>query len=71
MTTKKKNVSATFFSDISNCFFGSHKVIHHSHMSDEIHGDAHNFCNKQVRKLTGKRGSIFHASFIMDSGFLK
>ena len=49
-------------------------MIHHSHVTREIHGYAHNFCNKQVRELTEKRGQyfscIFHNGFRFDITFL-
>ena len=70
----KKCSSPNFFSDISNCFFDSFKVIHHSQVTREIHGYAHNFCNKQVRELTEKSGQyfscIFHNGFRFDMTFL-
>ena len=70
----KKCSSPNFFSDISNCFFDGFKVIHHSHVTREIHGYAHNFCNKQVRELTEKSGQyfscIFHNGFRFDMTFL-
>ena len=70
----KKCSSPNFFSDISNCFFDSFKVIHHSHVTREIHGYTHNFCNEQVRELTEKSGQyfscIFHNGFRFDMTFL-
>ena len=70
----KKCSSPNFFSDISNCFFDGFKVIHHSHVTREIHGYVHNFCNKQVRELTEKSGQyfscIFHNGFRFDMTFL-
>ena len=70
----KKCSSPNFFSDISNCFFDSFKVIHHSHVRRETHGYAHNFCNKQVREFTEKSGlyfsCIFHNGFRFDMAFL-
>ena len=38
-----KNVSPTFFSGVSNYSFNSRKVIHHFHVTREIHGYVHNF----------------------------
>ena len=70
----KKGSSPNFFSSISNCFFDCFKVIHHSHVTREIHSYAHNFCNKQVRDLTEKSGlyfsCIFHNGFRFDMTFL-
>ena len=55
-------------------FIDGFKVIHHFHVTREIHGYAHNFCNKQVRELTEKSGQyiscIFHNGFRFDMTFL-
>ena len=48
--TDKKCVSPSFFSDICNVIFDSHKVIHHSDVTQDIYGYAHNFCNKKVKR---------------------
>ena len=64
----------SFFSDISNCFFDSHRVIRHSHITRKIYGYAHNFCNRKVRELTEKSGQyfscVFHNGFRFDMTFL-
>ena len=65
---RKKYVSPTFFSDGSNWSFDSHKVIHHFHMTRKFHGYVHNFCNKQVREMTDKKGQYF--SCIFDKNYL-
>ena len=74
LPANKKCSSPNFFSDISNCFFDGFKVIHHSHVTREIYGYTHNFCNKQVRELTEKSGQyfscIFHNGFRFDMTFL-
>ena len=72
--TEKIFVSPSFFRDISNCFFDSHRVIHHSHITWEIYGYAHNFCNKKVRELMEKSGQylscVLHIGFRFDMTFL-
>ena len=72
--TKKRFVSPSFFSDLSNVFFDSFKMIHHSHVTREIYGYAHNVCNKMVRELTEKRrqyfSCVFHNGFRFDMTFL-
>ena len=72
--TDKKSVSPSYFSDICNVFFDSHKVIHHSHVTREIFGYAHNFYNKKVREMTKKGPQcfswIFHNGFRFDMTFL-
>ena len=71
---EKKYALPSFFSDIGNVFFDSHKVIHHSHVTREIYGYVHNFCNKRVREVTYKSGQyfscIFHNGFRFDMTFL-
>ena len=72
--TDKKFVSPSFFSDICNVFFDLHKVIHHSHVTREIYGYAHNFCKKKLREIT-KNGRqcfscVFHNGFRFDMTFL-
>ena len=63
--TGKRFVSF-IFSDISNVFFDSFKVIHHAHVTREIYSYAHKFCNKKVRELTEKVDSIFLEFFTTD-----
>ena len=74
MYNEKKYASPFFFSDTANVFSDSHKVIHHSHVTREIYGYAHNFCNKKVREMTDKSGQyffcIFHNGFRFDITFL-
>ena len=49
-------------------------MIHHSHVTREIHGYVHNFCNKKVRELTETSGQyfscVFHNGFRFDMTFL-
>ena len=47
--TEKISVSLSFFSDISNVFFDSLKVIHYSHITRKIYGYAKTFCIKKLR----------------------
>ena len=61
--TNKKCVSPSFLNDICNVFFDSHKVIHHSHVTREIYGYVHNFCNKKVREMTEKGVQYFYCVF--------
>ena len=72
--TKKRFVSPSFFSDMSNVIFDSFKVIHHSHITGEIYGYAYNFCNKKVKELTENSGQyiscVFHNGFRFDITFL-
>ena len=56
---EKKFASPCIFRDISNCFFNGCSVIHQSHITREIYGNAHNFCNKTVRELWDKTGQYF------------
>ena len=65
--TEKRFVSLSFFSDISNVFFNSFNVVHHSHVNQEIFGFAHNFCNEKIRELTGKSRQYF--SYVFPNGF--
>ena len=44
-------------------FFDGFKVIHHSHITREIYGYAHSFCNKTVRELTENSGQYFSCFF--------
>ena len=60
----KKIASPCFFSDLSDIFFDSYKVIH---VTRHIRAYAHNFCNKKVRELTEKNGQYF--SCIFHNGF--
>ena len=66
---EKKIASPSSFRDISNCLFDGYKIIHHYHITREIYGYAHNFCNKTVRELTDIMVIIFHVFSTMDSGF--
>ena len=61
--TKKWFTSPSFFSDISHAFFDLLKVIDHSHVTRDIYGYAHNFCNKKLRELTEKCGQYFSCVF--------
>ena len=74
LPANKKCSAPNMFSDISNCFFNGFKVIHHSHITRETYGCAHNFCNKQVRELTEKSDQyfscIFHNGLRFDMTFL-
>ena len=49
-------------------------MIHHSHVTREIYGYAHNVCNKMVRELTEKSrqyfSCVFHNGFRFDMTFL-
>ena len=47
-----------FFNDIGNCFFDGHKVIHHSHITREIYEYVRNFCNKKVREIMDRNGTV-------------
>ena len=70
---EKKIGSPCSFRDILNCFFDGYKVIHHSHITQEIYGYIHNFCNKMVRDLMDKTGQYFscvsHNVFRFDMTF--
>ena len=72
--TEKRFFCPSFFSDISNVFFDSFKVILHQHLTREIYGYPHNFCNKKVRELAEKSGQYFscdfHNGFRFDTTFL-
>lgn len=67
-------VCHSIFSNISNVFFDSFKVIHHCHITQEIYSYAHKFCNKKVRELTAKGwqyfSCVFHNGFRYDMTFL-
>ena len=60
---KEKKMASCFFRDILNCFFDRFKIIHHSHITQEIYGYAHNFCNKMIRELAEKSGQYFSFVF--------
>ena len=65
---KEKTIaSPCFFRDISNCFFDGFKIIHHTHITREMYGYAHSFCNKTVREFKEKSGQYF--SCIFHNGF--
>ena len=49
-------------------------MIHHWHITREMYGYGHNFCNKKVRELTEKKwqyfSCVFHNRFRFDMTFL-
>ena len=60
----KKYSSNSFFTDLAKCIHDGYKVIHHSHVTREIYGFTHNFCNKKVSKLCEKMDNTFRAYFL-------
>ena len=45
----KTVVTKNFFKNIRSLIYGSY-VSHHSHITGEIIGYAHDFCNKKIRE---------------------
>ena len=58
-----------FFKGVRNLLYGSH-VIHHFHVTGEIVGYAHNFCNKKVRENQNLIPAFAHNLFSFDFFFV-
>ena len=64
------NVKGAIFSanllDNVNCLIYSENVIHHSHITGDIIGDSHSFCNLKVRENKNQISVIAHNLFGFD-----
>ena len=58
-----------FFKCVRNLLYGSH-VIHHSHVTGEIKGYEHNFCNKMLRNSQNLIPVFVHNLFSFDFFFV-
>ena len=61
-------ISTNFLQNITNIMYDKH-VIHHSHMTGEIIGYAHGFCNRKVRENKNNISVIAHNFFGFDFFF--
>ena len=61
-------MSENFLSSIDLIIHGTN-VIHHSHITDEVIGYAHSFCNKEVRENKNQISLIAHNLFGFDFFF--
>ena len=57
-----------FLENVGNIFF-SREVIHHSHITGEITGYAHSFCNQKVMENKNQMSVIAHNLFGFDFFF--
>ena len=68
------NVKSAIFSanllDNVNCLIYSENVIHHSHITVDIIGDSHSFCNLKVRENKNQISVTAHNLFGFDFFFL-
>ena len=65
----KTIVIKNFFKSVRNLLYGSH-VIHHSHVTGEIKGYAHDFCNKKLRENQNLIPAFAHNLFSFDFFFV-
>ena len=65
----KTFVTKKMFKCVRNLFYGSH-VIHHLHVTGEIKGYAHNFCNKMLRENQDLIPVFAHNLFSFDFFFV-
>ena len=65
----KTVVTKKIFKSVRNLLYGSY-VIHHSHVTGEIIGYAHDFCNKKLRKNQNLITVFAHNLFSFDLFFV-
>ena len=65
----KAVVTKEFFINIRDLIYGGY-VIHHSHVTGEIIGYAHNFCNKKIRENNNLIPVFAHNLFSFDFFFV-
>ena len=65
----KTVVTKNFFNSVNDLLFGSY-VIHHSHVTGEIVGYAHDFCNKKLRETQNLIPVFTHNLFSFDFFFV-
>ena len=65
----KTVVTETFFKSVRNLLYGTY-VIHHYHVTGEIVGYAHDFCNKKLRKNQSLIPVFAHNLFSFDFFFV-
>ena len=65
----KTVITKTFLNDIKNILFASY-VIHHSHVTSNIIGYAHDFCNKNFRENQNPIPVFAHNLFSFDFFFV-
>ena len=63
-------MSEKFLSNVDNLIYGT-TVINHSHITGEVIGYAHSFCNLKVRENKNQVNVIAHNLFGFDFVFLK
>ena len=63
-------ISSQFLQNVTNLMNDQH-VIHHSHITGEIVGYAHGFCNRKVRENKNDISVIAHNLFGFDFFLLK
>ena len=61
-------ISCNFLQNITNILYDKH-VIHHSHITGEITGYAHGFCNRKVRENKKNISVIANNLFGFDFSF--
>ena len=65
----KGAIFSGYFLDNVNCLIYSKNVIHHSHITGDIIGYAHSFCNLKVRENKNQISVIAHNLFGFDFFF--
>ena len=58
-------MSENFLSNVYNLILGI-TVIHHSHITGEVIGQAHSFCNLKVRENKNQISAVAHKLFVFD-----
>ena len=65
----KTVVTKTFFNNVGDLIYGGY-VIHHSHITSEVIGYAHNFCDKKIRENHNLIPVFAHDLFSFDFFFV-
>ena len=65
----KTVVTKEFFKNVRDLIYGGY-VIHDSHVSGEIIGYAHDFCNKEIRENNNFIPVLAHNLFTFDFFFV-
>ena len=63
-------ISSNFMTNVKNNLFNTKPNLHHSHITGEIYGYAHGFCNRKVRENKNTTSVIAHNLFGFDFFFL-
>lgn len=64
------SISGNFLTDFKSKLFSTKLNLQHSHITGEIFGYAHDFCNRKVRENKNSMGVIAHDLFGFDFFFL-